>query len=188
MRKINVRDLCFIAIFVAIIAVCAQIAFPLSGGVPVTLQAWAIAFAGVLLGPKKGAIAAVVYVLLGMLGAPVFAQLSGGFGVILRPTGGFLLSFPIMAYLAGIGMRRRNVAWLVFWLIAGTVVNWLWGMIHFSIVTSDSLQAAFSAARLQFAFGAAVLPFIPIAVIRTFFVASVGWNVRDDLRKAGVGI
>ncbi|MCL2171961.1 MAG: biotin transporter BioY, partial [Defluviitaleaceae bacterium] len=67
-KRIKIRELCHIGIFVALIAVCAQIAIPLPGGVPITLQAWAISLAGLVLGAKNGAMAALVYVLLGAAG------------------------------------------------------------------------------------------------------------------------
>ena len=175
--NISVRDLCFIAFFAALIAVCAQIAVPLPGGVPMTLQSWAIALAGLVLGPKNGTLAAVVYVLLGGAGAPVFANFTGGIGVILRPTGGFILSFPLVALLAGLGERTGHTGWTVLGLVTGTLVNWWAGMLYFSWVTSSSLQAAFAAA---------VLPFIPAAILRTALLPLISKSIKAALTKGRV--
>ena len=97
--------MCHISIFAAIIAVCAQVSLPMPYGVPLTLQTFAIQLAGVVLGPKKGALAALVYITLGAVGVPVFAGFTGGMGIVLGVTGGFILSFPLLALLAGIGSR-----------------------------------------------------------------------------------
>jgi len=155
--------------FVAIIAVCAQISIPLPGGVPFTLQTWAISLAGVMLGTKKGTIATVIYVLLGAIGIPVFANFAGGLSIVFGPTGGFILSFPIMALLAGIGGEKKHILWLVSGLVAGTIINFLVGMIQFSFVLSTNLQAAFMTA---------VFPFLLSAVIRIIFITAVGKRMK----------
>ena len=177
--KLTVRELCQIALFTATIAVCAQIAVPLPGMVPFTLQAWAISLAGLVLGPKNGTIAAIIYVLLGAVGAPVFAQFSGGMGVILRHTGGFILSFPLMALLAGLGERTGKLPFVFAGLVVGTLVNWMVGMLYFSWVLNTSLTAAFAAA---------VLPFIPSAILRTALLPFVGRAVKAALAAARVGL
>ena len=79
----KVRDLVYIAVFTAIIAVLAQISIPMPGGVPMTLQTFAVPLAGLVLGTKRGTLSALLYVLLGTLGVPVFAGLSGGPGIVL---------------------------------------------------------------------------------------------------------
>jgi biotin transport system substrate-specific component len=71
--------------------------------VPFTLQVLALILSGLLLGPRYGALAQAVYVLVGAVGVPVFSEFSGGLGVILGPTGGYLLSYPVAAAVAGLG-------------------------------------------------------------------------------------
>ena len=78
----NVKDICYIAIFTAIIAIMAQISIPLPGGVPLTLQTLAVPLAGIILGAKRGTLSTLVYILLAMVGVPVLAGLSGGIGVV----------------------------------------------------------------------------------------------------------
>jgi biotin transport system substrate-specific component len=85
----------------AVTAVAAQIAIPIFP-VPFTLQVLAVMLSGFLLGPRYGALAQVIYVLIGALGAPVFAEFSGGLGRVLGPTGGYLVSYPIAAAIAGL--------------------------------------------------------------------------------------
>ena len=81
---------------VGVTAVAAQIAIP-TPPVPFTLQVLAVLLSGLVLGTRHGALAQAVYLLVGAVGVPVFAEFSGGLGVILGPTGGCLISYPIAA-------------------------------------------------------------------------------------------
>ena len=90
-----------VALMAAVTAVAAQIAVPIPP-VPFTLQVLAVILSGLLLGPRYGALAQAIYVLVGAVGVPVFAEFSGGLGVILGPTGGYLVSYPIAAAVAGL--------------------------------------------------------------------------------------
>ena len=74
-------------------AVAAQIAIP-TPPVPFTLQVLAVILSGLLLGLRHGALAQAVYVSVGAVGVPVFAEFSGGLGVLLGPTGGYLFHTP----------------------------------------------------------------------------------------------
>ena len=176
-KAFSIRDICFIGIFTALIAICAQISIPLPGGVPFTLQTWAIALTGVLLGMRNGAMATLAYVLLEAAGAPVFHHFQGGFGMILGPTGGFILSFPILALLVGLGARFRRPHWLIGGLVAGNAINLLSGMVYFSLVMSVSLEQAYFVA---------VFPFLLSTVLQIVFVAIIGRSIQFALIKAGV--
>ena len=79
MQKTNFKtlDLCMIGVVTAVIVIMAQISIPMPLGVPMTMQTFAITLAGVILGSKKGAVASLIYVLLGAVGVPVFANFSG---------------------------------------------------------------------------------------------------------------
>lgn len=124
--KISVQDICSIAIMTAITVVMAQISIPMPMGVPMTMQTFAITLAGVILGSKKGGLSILVYVLLGAIGVPVFAGFSGGVQNLIGPTGGFIISFPIMAYVIGLGVEhRKKKGMFVLMLIIGTVLNYV---------------------------------------------------------------
>ncbi len=99
-NKQNVRNLVQIAAFTALLAIMAQISIPMPAGVPMTMQTLAVPLAGLILGANRGTLATVLYVLLGIFGVPVFAGFSGGPGIAFGITGGFIISFPLMAYLA----------------------------------------------------------------------------------------
>jgi biotin transport system substrate-specific component len=159
-KKPPISDLCHMGLFAAMIAVCAQVSIPMLYGVPMTLQTFAVPLAGVALGARKGALAASAYVALGMAGVPVFAGFAGGIGIIFGRTGGFILSFPLMALAAGIGAGKGDL-WLGLWLAIGSIANFVCGMLVFSLVTSNSLAVSFVYV---------VLPFIPTGLAKIFMV------------------
>lgn len=102
MKKMKTIDLVYAGMFAALMAVGANIAqFLVVGGVPITLQTFFAILAGLLLGSRLGAISMTVYSLVGFAGAPVFAQFTGGPGILLKPTFGFILSYILVAYIAG---------------------------------------------------------------------------------------
>ena len=156
--KFSVRDICYAGLFAAVIAVMAQISIPMPLGVPMTMQTFAITLAAVVLGSKLSAIATLVYLLLGAVGVPVLANFSGGIDKFVGPTGGFLISFPIMAYIIGLGVEHRDAFKGAFpvAVVVGTVVNYIVGVILFVIVAHSTVSVAVSAC---------VLPFIPTAII-----------------------
>jgi len=171
--KSKIYTLTEISVFTAYIAIFAQISIPLPGGVPLTLQTFAIPLAGVVLGAKKGTMSVLVYILLGAVGAPVFANLTGGLAVFARPTAGFILSFPLMALAAGIfsniSTGKFNRFWLVFGLVAGAAINYLCGTLFYVIIMSCDVKTALAAC---------VLPFIPTAVIKIIMVAVLGKIIK----------
>ena len=168
--KLSVRDICFIGIFAAVISVMA-VSIPLPNGVPVTLQTFGIMLAGIILGPKKGAIAVLVYILLGAMGVPVFSGFKGGFAVITGPTGGFILSFPLIALFSGIGSLKNNLT-LVAGIIAGVLLNYFCGMVWFSFVMPSNMHAAFMAC---------VLPFLPADTVKVVLAAVAGKQIKNAL-------
>ena len=166
----TIRDISKIGLFVALMAVMSQIAIPLPWGVPLTMQTAAMIFAGISLGAKNGTMAAVVYVLLGAAGAPVFANFGGGFGRIIGPAGGFILTFPLLALSAGIAIKRQNIPWTAFWLVLGTSVNLVAGLWQFIFVTGSPLADSLEMA---------ILPFLPGALIEVVLFSCFAVKIRN---------
>ncbi|MFD2705408.1 biotin transporter BioY [Salibacterium lacus] len=95
-------DIVSAALFAALMGIGANIAaFLVIGGVPITLQPIIAIAAGALLGSRLGAFSMVVYMLIGLVGVPVFSEFSGGIRALLSPTFGFILSFIVMAFVTG---------------------------------------------------------------------------------------
>jgi len=97
LKKLNTRDMAYIALAIALNAVCAFITVPAT--VPFTLQIFGIFFTLTFLGGRRGAIAIWLYLLCGAVGLPVFAGFRGGFSVLLSATGGFIMAFAAVALL-----------------------------------------------------------------------------------------
>ena len=92
----------------ALICVLSQIAIPVPIGVPITLQTFAIALCGYLLGLKYGTASTLLYIALGCIGVPVFSSFQGGFHyVFASPTGGFILGFILISILTGCATMLR---------------------------------------------------------------------------------
>lgn len=105
-----VTDVALIATMAAFIAVCAVLpSITLPGMVvPITLQTFGVMLAGVLLGARRGALAVLLYLAVGLAGLPVFAQGAGGLAVLGKPSLGYLLAFPLAAALAGFLVSRAR--------------------------------------------------------------------------------
>lgn len=192
MKKKTVKDLCMIAVFAAIISIVGQFSIPLPGGVPMTLQTLIIALAGAVLGSKKGFWSTVIYILIGAIGVPVFAGWTGGIGAIMGMTGGFLVSFPLIALFTGLGdeisvrlsasksARSRKVISCVSLLIGvlvGYVLNYAVGSVWFMAVAQANLMTALTAC---------VIPFIPTSILKAVLVLILGPVLKHSLEKAHV--
>ena len=174
--KLSVQDICSIAIMAALTAVMAQISIPMPMGVPMTMQTFAITLAAVILGSKKGALSILVYVLMGAVGIPVFAGFSGGIQNLIGPTGGFIISFPIMAFIIGIGVEHKDKKGMfTLMLILGTVSNYVVGVIMFCIIAKAPVWTGISAC---------VLPFIPTAIIKAVLASVLGLQIHKRLGAA----
>ena len=142
-KTLSVRRMAQIAVFAAVTAVLSQLSIPMPSGVPITLQTLAVALTGFVLGPALGAAAIGVYLLLGAVGLPVFAQFSGGFGTLIGMTGGFLWGFVPFAALCGLGVRQKSLPLAAALSLAGLAVCHLLGSAQFSLVTGTGFGASF---------------------------------------------
>src|SRR5699024_4743648 len=89
----KLRMMIVTALFAAIIAVLAQVAIPMPLGVPITGEPLAIGLAATILGSRYGTLLAILYRISGAIGVPVFAQFTGGLGILLGPTDRFFIGF-----------------------------------------------------------------------------------------------
>ncbi|RFU64411.1 biotin transporter BioY [Peribacillus saganii] len=131
-KKLRTIDITLIGMFVALMAIGANITtiapFLVVGGVPITLQTFFAILAGAVLGSRLGAVAMIVYTLVGLVGAPVFSKFSGGISSIVSPTFGFIVSFIFTAYITGkIIEKKRVITVYVSAALIGMAVNYLFG-------------------------------------------------------------
>ncbi len=111
--------LVLVAMFAALMAIGANVtSFLVIGSVPVTMQAFFSILAGALLGRRLGALSMTIYLFIGLVGFPVFAQFKGGLGQLIHPTFGFLLSFILAAYMTGLIIEKSKKKSLRTFVIA----------------------------------------------------------------------
>ncbi|ASJ12829.1 biotin transporter BioY [Thermococcus thioreducens] len=165
------RDVAFAGLFAALTAVGAQISIPV-GPVPVTLQVFLVLLSGLVLGARLGFLSQLVYVLMGAVGIPVFANFQGGFAVLYGPTGGYIAAFPIAAFLTGyITEKSGRKTGMVLGSLAGVGAIYLLGWLRLGLFLAGDFHKAFLLG---------VLPFIPVDVIK----AALAVLIADRVRKA----
>lgn len=146
-RNIKLEDMVLMAIFAAIITVCSYIQIPF-GPIPFTLQNFGVFITAGLLGTKRGIITVITYILLGIIGLPVFRGL-GGISVIAGPTGGFIIGFIFVAIIVGIGSdvtkkysSKKKLIILIITMIVGNVLSMAMGCIQYMIVAHVNMVTA----------------------------------------------
>lgn len=133
--KISTQDMVLGGVFTTLIAVGAFIKVPVPV-VPFTLQFLFTMLAGLLLGGKKGAMSVGVYILLGLVGLPIFAE-GGGFWYLLKPSFGYLLGFMLAAYVTGRMVerkRRLSTGWVMAVNFLGLFIVYAAGMIYYYVI------------------------------------------------------
>lgn len=143
------KDIAKIALFAALIAVLGLIpAIALGSGVPITAQGLGVMLAGAILGPKRGALAVLLLLLGVALGLPLLAQGRGGLGVFVGPTVGYLIGFPIAAYVTGLVVQKLRgfspfITASIGAILGGIVAMYICGTIGMAVVLEKSLGEAF---------------------------------------------
>jgi biotin transport system substrate-specific component len=155
-RQLNTLDLVYISLFAVILSLCAWISIP--AAIPFTLQTLGVFITAGLLGWQRGTAAVLIYILLGVVGVPVFANFGAGLGYILGPTGGYIIGFIFTALLSGWLIQRfpNKTAIIFLAMLAGLIVCYAFGTAWFmAAYAKDS-----GAIGLITALAWCVLPFI----------------------------
>ncbi len=147
----TVFDITITAMFIAVIVVSAQISFPLPSGVPVTLQTFAVALCGYCLGVKRSSFALLGYLLMGVVGIPVFSAFSGGIGVLLGKTGGFIFGFIFLVFSCGLVSDNKKIFIKIGSGIIGLVLCHLIGVLYFAHLTGSDFVPALLLVSLPYA-------------------------------------
>lgn len=149
------RRMVYASMFGALTAIGSLIVIPLQP-LPITLQTLFTGLAGVLLGGYAGALSQVVYVLLGVIGLPVFAGGKAGLGTLMGPSGGYLIGFIVAAYVIGKIMEVRKepgIAWIGLSLVVGNLVIYALGVAQLSLVAHISITKALLVGVVPFLIG-----------------------------------
>ncbi len=180
--KMRTRNITLCALFTAVMCVLCVITIPI-GPVPITLGTLGIMLTAVILGHKRGTASVLAYILLGAVGLPVFSGFKGGFQVLIGPTGGYIWSYIIMAFLIGFASRtlpkNKWTAMLKIFIacIAGIAVCYALGTVQFMFVQKTNLTQSLMMC---------VAPFIPFDAVKAVVAVYLGYTVRKALEKAGL--
>ena len=182
--KFTVKDIAQIALFAALSAVGAFLKIPVPF-VPMTLQVFFVLLAGVLMGSKKGAFSQLLYVIIGLLGIPVFTQ-GGGISYIFNPTFGYLIGFIFGAYLTGRiveKMDKKSILNVFLAILAGLAVVYIIGVPYLYLINDYYLGKDFS---LWFAFYYGFLLCIGGDLISSWLGAVIASRLLPVLNKMDV--
>lgn len=142
----------WVAAFTVLTALAAQVTVPVQP-VPFTLQTMLVLLSGAFLGSRNGAYSQILYLFLGIIGLPVFAQTADGFGFarLFGPTGGYLLAFPLGAYITGLIIEKRNTLFtIIIAMILAQLTILAVGSTYLSIYMNNDLSSSLFAGALIF--------------------------------------
>ena len=173
-KKNNARDIAYIGLFAAVMAVCSWIAIP--APIPFTLQTLGLFITVSLLGGRRGSIAVLTYLLLGLVGVPVFAGFTGGIGIFMSERGGYLIGL-FFAALVMWGTERlsgRSAHAAIVSMALGLAVCYTFGTVWFAAVHArvGNAVSALTAVSL------CVLPYI----IPDALKITLAWYIRKRFR------
>lgn len=181
--KITIKDMILISMFAALIAIGAFIKIP-TPLVPFTLQFIFTAFAGILLGAKRGIMSALLYLAIGLIGLPIFAK-GGGITYVFQPTFGYLIGFAGCAFLVGLLTQRIERLTFIKAFVAilcGLIVLYLIGVSYMYMIVNVYLSTPMS---IQAAITAGFTPFIVTDVIQSIIIAYTATLIKPLLKKNG---
>ncbi len=169
------RDMVYVALFAGIVAALGLIPpIPLPLGIPITMQSFGVMLAGAILGARLGGLSLLIFVLLVAVGSPVLSGGRGGIGYLFGPTGGYILSWPLAAFIIGLLIElfwNKLTVWKVFIIniIGGILVVYTIGITYFVLITDIGLKAAIIGNLL----------FIPGDLIKAYAAAWIAIKIKN---------
>ena len=161
------------ALMTAVTCILAPLSIPI-GPVPISLTNLAIYISLYLLGWKRGTISYLIYLLIGLVGIPVFSGFTGGPAKLAGPTGGYIIGFIAMAIIAGLVIDHFHQPWLqLIGMIVGTIICYVLGTAWFCFEAKTTVSGALSIC---------VLPFIPGDLIKMIIAMLIGPAIKKSLR------
>lgn len=172
------KDLTVVAVMAALICVAGPLSIAI-GPIPLSLASFAVYLAGAVLGAKRGPLAVAIYLLIGLVGVPVFSGFSGGFQKLIGVTGGYLIGYLPCAWLTGLGVKPGQTEAQPKWklpamMVAGTAALYVVGTAWFMIQTQNTLAASL---------GMCVVPFLPGDAIKIVAASLLAWPVRKAIYR-----
>ncbi|MGN0166196.1 MAG: biotin transporter BioY [Lachnospiraceae bacterium] len=177
-KKMKTLDMVYCAMFAVVIAICSWIS--VQATVPFTLQTFGVFLAVGCLGGRRGTISVLIYLLLGAIGVPVFAGFSGGMGIILGTTGGYIIGFLFSALVmwAMEKLLGKKTWVLALSMVIGLLVCYIFGTAWFMVVYANNVEKI----GLWTALGWCVFPFIIPDIIKIVLALGVCKSLAKVIR------
>lgn len=182
--KLTIKEMILISLFTSLTAIGAFIKIP-TPLVPFTLQFLFCSYAGILLGAKRGLYSQGLYLLIGLIGIPIFAN-GGGPAYVLQPTFGYLVGFAACSYIIGqfVDKNEEIRFWPVFGsIMSGLTVVYLFGVVYLYAIVQFYLgkeMTLMAAAMVGF------VPYITFDIIQAVVIALSSVKILPVLRRSGV--
>lgn len=173
----SIQNNAAIALMTAIICIVGPLTLPI-GPVPISLTPFTICISVYVLGKKRGTIACALYLLIGLIGLPVFSGYSAGPAVLFGPTGGYLIGYVVMSFISGHFIDRFSGGYAASFIgmVIGLAALYVIGTLWLSYSTQMSLAASFAAG---------VAPFILFDLLKIVLSIVVGSRLRSRLGAIG---
>ncbi len=175
------QSLVMMAIFAAILCISAYISIPIPvpGAPHITLLNFVILLIALLFPLQQSFFIILVWMLLGVVGLPVFSGYTGGIAKLAGPTGGYLVGFILLALISGIVLEKtnRNIVWSFVGMVAGTAIAYLFGTVWFVIQAQCTVGYALSVC---------VMPFIPFDLFKMVIAIALGKVVFIALKRSSL--
>ncbi|MFQ9510203.1 MAG: biotin transporter BioY [Lachnospiraceae bacterium] len=173
MRSTKIFTLTLTALFTAIICILGPLTIPV-GPIPLTLCNLSILLAAYVLGPWWGTASVAIYILLGVVGLPVFSAGGAGVAKVIGPTGGYIFGYLFLSLFTGLFVKKfkGNLIFSIVGMLIGLIVLYFFGTIWYIVVTNVDVKAAI---------GACVLPFLPGDAIKIVIALFVGSQLQRRL-------
>ncbi|MCR5255304.1 MAG: biotin transporter BioY [Acetatifactor sp.] len=179
MKNFSTKDIVFVGVFAALMAICSWISIPTT--VPFTLQTFAVFLAIGVLSGKLGTLAVLIYVILGAIGLPVFANFTGGMGILLGNTGGYIIGFIATALIMWLfeTLFGHKTVVLAISSLLGLIACYAIGTAWFMFVYTKNVGPESLATVLSWC----VIPFIIPDIIKIALALVIGERLRKVINK-----
>ncbi len=171
----KIFNLASTGVFAALLAVIAPLSIPLPGLVPISLATFVIYLTSAILGWKRSLVGVGVYIMIGIVGLPVFSGYNAGFGVIVGPTGGYVIGYLFIAFATGFVSDKMSAKFSFIGMIVGTLITYIIGTLWYSYVVGLSFFIALSSA---------VLPFVVVDCIKIAVATGICVPIKRRLKKS----
>ena len=178
--KISTRDMILVSFFAALMVVGAKISLNLPF-IPASLQLVFCCFAGILLGARLGTLSQLIYMIIGLIGIPVFSKPMAGPQYILLPSFGYIIGFVVAAYVIGFIRERYNKIFIA--VLCGIMIDYIIGIPYMYAIINLYIGKSMSFQRVL---SIGFVPFIVKDLVGGAIVAAIATATIPALKSAGL--